>query len=71
MRLEIESINDSWADIAIVIERGEIDGLIERLHNLKSGGHFHIVNKFKEVRGISDVEFSLQGTSELSNAELG
>ena len=59
MYIELKELEGGWFDVILGLKTEDLDELIERLKMLKKDKKkvFHLINKFKEDKGISDVEF--------------
>ena len=73
MQVNLEKFDSGWVSLTVAIPRKDIDNLIARLQDLKSGstGHFHFrTDDFSCESGVADIEFSVAGPSEVSNMVL-
>jgi len=70
MNTRLEKFDSGWVALSLALGEVEIDVLIRRLEELKSGElkHFHIRNDdFSLDEGVSDIEISIAGKGEQNN----
>ena len=59
MNIKLEKFNSGWIGLSIAFSVEDIDVMIERLNDLKSGSidHFHFRNNdFEADSGVADIE---------------
>lgn len=62
MKAHTQTFKSGWVGVSLVLQTHEVDALISRLVELKSGtiGHFHFRNnEFSKEPGLADIEISL------------
>ena len=70
MNTKLEKFDSGWVGLSLALRAEEIDLLLRRLNELKSGDikHFHFRNEdFESQEGVADIEITTIGEDEPSN----
>ena len=73
MNTKLEKFDSGWVGVSLALSSEEVEVLIQRLRELKSGeiNHFHLRNKdFTLTEGIADIEITTMGKEELDNMTI-
>ena len=73
MNVILEKHDSGWVGLSIALGCSEIDALIARLNELKSGklGHFHLrCDNFDADAGVADIEITTKGVGDLDNLKI-
>jgi len=71
MNVKLEKFDSGWVTLSIALGKEEIELLIRRLNELKSGGlgHFHFFRNddCEAAEGVADIEITTIGEDEADN----
>ena len=73
MNVTLETFDSGWIGLSIALGHSEIDVLIQRLNELKSGelGHFHFrCDNFDAAEGVADIEITTNGVGDVDNLTI-
>lgn len=73
MNTKLDIIDTGWVGLSLALEAEEIELLLRRLNELKSGNikHFHFRNAdFESQNGVADIEITTIGKDETSNMTI-
>ncbi|WP_145170667.1 hypothetical protein [Rubripirellula lacrimiformis] len=70
MNVVLEKFDSGWVGLSLALGRSEIDVLIQKLNELKSGelDHFHFrCDNFDASEGVADFEITTSGAGDVNN----
>jgi hypothetical protein len=73
MNAKLETFDSGWVGLSLALGNEEIDLLLRRLNELKSGdiNHFHLRNEdFESKEGMADIEITTMGKNEQNNMTI-
>jgi len=73
MNTKLKKFDSGWIGISLALGEKEIELLLRRLNELKTGeiGHFHLRNEdFGPAEGVADIEITTIGKEELDNMTI-
>lgn len=73
MNAKVETFESGWCGISLALAPDEIELLLRRLAELRSGSvnHFHMrTDDFSPDKGVADIEFTILGEGESNNMSI-